>query len=276
MFDDIIGHEVPKDILKKDIENNQISHAYLFSGPEGIGKKMVAIDFAKIILGTDSLNTCVDYTFIERLPEKKEILVEQVRNKIVNDVYIAPATCSKKVYVINDAENLNLSSQNTLLKTLEEPPEHVVIILITSSEKSLLTTILSRVKKISFNKLSNSEVKSKIKLMLDKDISEDNLEYANGSLKIATEHAKEDNNEYIKLEELYKAIKDKDKVSVIKKLEQINFKNEETFRYLQHLSFKDKNYSKVDTIEKARRRMKQNANEDMVKLAFAINMMKER
>ena len=276
MFDDILGHEIQKDILKNDVENNQISHAYLFSGPEGVGKKLLAIDFAKKILGTDNLNTCVDYTFIEKLPDKKEILVEQVRNKIVNDVYIAPATCSKKVYIINDAEYLNLSSQNTLLKTLEEPPEYVVIILITSTEKALLTTILSRVKKVMFNKLNSQDVESKINLMFNKKLSQDKLDYADGSLKVAIELSKEDNNEFLKLEELYKFIKAKDKTSSIKIIDEISFKNEETFRFLEYLVLKDKSYNKIEIIEHARKRMKQNANEDMVKLAFVINMMKER
>lgn len=276
MFDDILGHEEEKNILKNDIENKQISHAYLFSGPEGVGKKLLAISFAKYLLNTENLNTCVDYTYIERLPDKKEILVEQVRNKIVNDVYIAPATCSKKVYIINDAETLNLSAQNTLLKTLEEPPQYVVIILITSSEKSLLTTILSRVKKIKFNKLSNSDIKSKLNLMMNKQLSSDKLEYAQGSMKIALDLAKEDNNEYDKIEELYKYIKDNDKINAIRKIDEVNFKNDETFRFLEYLLFNDKNYSKIEIVEKAKKRMKQNANEDMVKTTFVINLMKER
>ena len=276
MFDEILGHDFEKDILKSDIKNNQVSHAYLFSGPEGIGKKQIALAFAKLLLNTQNLDTCVDYEYIEKLPEKKEILVEQVRNKIVNDVYIAPATCARKVYIINDAENLNLSSQNTLLKTLEEPPEYVVIILITSKEKALLTTILSRVKKIVFNKLNNSDIQSKLEIMLNKRLSDDKLTYADGSLKNALDILKEDNDEYAKIEQLYNYIKEKDKINAIKKIDEINFKNDETFRFLEHLILKEKRYSDIETVEHVQKRMKQNANEDMLKLSFVLNMIEKR
>ena len=71
MFEKIIGHEESKKILISDIENAKVSHAYLFSGIEGIGKKELALEFAKLLLNTDNLETCVDYKYIDKLPLKR-------------------------------------------------------------------------------------------------------------------------------------------------------------------------------------------------------------
>jgi len=163
MFESVLGHDKIKKQLKSDFEESKVSHAYLFSGTEGIGKKTLAVDFARLLLNTEHLEACIDYKYIEKLPDKKEIIVEQVRNKIVNDVHIAPATGKYKVYIINDAHLLNVAAQNALLKTLEEPPQYVVIILITNNPKALLTTVLSRVKSLNFNKLTDEQLEFLLK-----------------------------------------------------------------------------------------------------------------
>lgn len=275
MFEDILGHEKTKHQLKSDFEQDQVSHAYLFLGIEGIGKKGIAIDFAKALLNTNNLETCVDYKYIEKQPDKKEILVEQVRSKIVNDVYVAPATGKYKVYVINDAHLLNIAAQNALLKTLEEPPKHVVIILVTNNEKALLTTVLSRVKKVKFNRLSDGEIESLLKAKYNIVLSEDKLNYADGSLKVAIDFANTEDNKYVKIEQLYSCYKNKDMLNAIKNIEQVNFKDEETFNYLGYLFMQDKYYNKIPIVEKARNRMKQNASEDIVKQSLNIHIMKE-
>lgn len=274
MFENILGHNNVKKQLTSDFNEFKVSHAYLFLGTEGIGKKSLAVEFAKVLLNTNNLDTCVDYKYIERLPDKKEIIVEQVRNKIVNDVYVAPATGSYKVYIINDAHLLNTAAQNALLKTLEEPPKYVVIILITNNEKSLLTTVLSRVKKVNFNNLCNSDIQAILKEKYNVEIDESKLEYANGSLKVAVELSKAEDNKYSKIDELYKWYKKQDMLGAIKAIEQVSFKDEETFNYLQYLFMKDNNFAKIPIIENARNRMKQNANEDIVKQALNIYIMK--
>ncbi|MBQ8042569.1 MAG: DNA polymerase III subunit [Clostridia bacterium] len=274
MFENILGHDNVKKQLKSDFEESKVSHAYLFLGIEGIGKKTLAIEFAKKLLNTDNLETCVDYKYIEKLPDKKEIIVEQVRNKIVNDVYVAPATGNYKVYIVNDAHLLNTAAQNALLKTLEEPPNYVVIILISNNEKALLTTVLSRVKKVNFNSLSNSDVEALLASKYNLEISNSKLEYAGGSLKVAIELANMEDNKYLKLDELHSCYKKRDVIAAIKCVEQVSFKDEETFNYLQYLFMQDRDYSKIQFIEKARNRMRRNANEDMVKQALNIQLMK--
>ena len=274
MFENILGHDNVKKQLAADFEESKVSHAYLFFGIEGIGKKTLAIEFAKELLNTQNLETCVDYKYIEKLPDKKEIVVEQVRNKIVNDVYIAPATGEYKVYIINDAHLLNTAAQNALLKTLEEPPKYVVIILISNNEKALLTTVLSRVKKIVFERLADNTLEALLANNYNLEISKNKLDYAAGSLKVAIELSSTEENKYIKIEELYSCYQKKNMLDAIKMIEQVSFKDDETFNYLQYLFMKDSIYNVIPTIEKARNRMKQNANEDMVKQALNINIMK--
>jgi DNA polymerase-3 subunit delta' len=92
MFENILGHEEELSILKDSILKNTISHSYLFAGPAGIGKLLIASEFAKLILNVDNLNSCPDYKYICKKEDKKNILVEQIRDEIVNDIYIAPAT----------------------------------------------------------------------------------------------------------------------------------------------------------------------------------------
>ena len=274
MFDSILGHDKIKEQLKSDLSKSKVYHAYLFSGIEGVGKKTLAIEFAKKLLNTEHLESCVDYKYIEKLPEKKEIVVEQVRNKIVNDVYVAPATGNYKVYIINDAHLLNAAAQNALLKTLEEPPKYVVIILVTDNEKALLTTVLSRVKKINFNRLSDEQIEVLLKEKYAAEISSNRLNYANGSLKVAIELTNEQDNKYEKLDELYRCYKKKDMLKAMKQIEQVSFKDDETYNYLSYLFMQDNLYDKIPIIEKARNRMKQNASEDMVKQSLNIHLMK--
>ena len=143
MFENIVGHQKQKEILSKSLENGNISHAYLFFGNSGIGKFKLACEFAKKILNTENLNNHPDFKVISKMSDKKDILVEQIRKELIDDVYIVPATGERKVYIINDAESLNIASQNTLLKTLEEPPKYITIILVSSNISAFLTTILS-------------------------------------------------------------------------------------------------------------------------------------
>ena len=109
MFENVYGHAFQKETLISAIENDRISHAYLFSGKSGIGKKMIALEFARNILNTEDLKTCVDFKYVEKLEDKKEILVEQIRENISDDVIERPITGTKKVYVIDDANLLNIS-----------------------------------------------------------------------------------------------------------------------------------------------------------------------
>ena len=276
MFESVVGHEEEKNILKENILKKSVSHAYLFSGTEGIGKKLLAREVAKVLLGTNNLETCIDFKFIEKLEDKKDIIVEQIREKLVNDVYISPATSKYKVYIINDAHLMNVSCQNALLKTLEEPPEYTVIILITHLPQTLLSTVLSRVNKITFKNLSNSDLDYITNNLKGRILDKDKRDYAAGSAKVALELIEDtDNNKYIKLDKFYNLYKNKDILEMTKMLDDISFKDDEVFNYLEYLYLKGNDYNKISLIENARIRMGENANELILKQALVIELIRK-
>ena len=235
MFENIIGHDDKKIVLRDDIKNDRISHAYLFVGPKGVGKFQVAKEFAKEILKTNSLDACPDYKYISKREDKKDILVEQIRKDIIDDIYLAPVSCDKKVYIIDDAEYLNVASQNTLLKTLEEPPKYVVIILISSTISSFLPTIISRVNILNFSSIENQALNNYIKEKYNISFENNILSFIDGSLGQAINII--DNNlldEFNNINKIFEYIKVKDVISTFKLLENIKLNNN-TLDYLEYL-----------------------------------------
>jgi len=273
MFDKVIGHKGPKEILLNDIEKSKVSHAYAFIGPMGVGKEKLAEEFAKKLLGVEELKLAIDYKKVEKIDGKKYILVEQIRKDIVEDVYIHPASSDYKVYIINDAEYLNEEAQNSLLKTLEEPPEYVCIILVTQNVQSFLPTIISRVKQIKFDNLSNDEIKEYCALNdIEIDFNNNMLAYIDGSIGKAVMLKQEDEyNLFKQMEEIVNGIKTKKELQVLKLIDKISLKNTNALDYLQYLLYINKLYSELFLVEEARNKIKYNANEDILKTVLAIN-----
>lgn len=195
MFNNILGNEETKKILENTIKTQNISHSYMFIGQNGIGKFMIAKEFAKAILCQGEqkpCNTCEscikfngennpDIQIIDEI-EEKSIKTETIK-EMVKGVYEKPIEGSRKVYIINDSQKMTKEAQNSLLKTLEEPPEYVVIILITENENLLLNTIKSRCTKIKFNPLKDNEIIKILKEKYDyKEVTENMLEIAGGSV----------------------------------------------------------------------------------------------
>ena len=169
IFSDIVGNEKNKELLKQIINTNNIAHSYMFVGKESTGKFLFAKEFAKAILCINEKKPCnvcksciefnthnnPDFNILE--PEGNSIKIDQIR-ELTKKVYEKPVVSSRKVYIINDSNYMTKEAQNSLLKTLEEPPEYVTIILITSNDNLFLLTIKSRCTKISFKSLTNEEV----------------------------------------------------------------------------------------------------------------------
>ena len=153
MFEDILGNDDVKKYLTNCIENKNFSHSYIFSGIKGVGKYSFAKDFAKCILEDSMMQ---DY--YELGPDGKSIKVSQIR-ELQNVINIKPTFSKKSVYIIDDADLMTIEAQNSLLKTLEEPPEYAVIILIVHNERSILSTVKSRCVNIKFSKLSDKDIK---------------------------------------------------------------------------------------------------------------------
>ncbi len=174
-FENLIGNEKIKTLLENSVETNNILHSYLFTGIEGIGKSLFAKEFAKMILCTSSkekpcgnCKSCLEFQgeshpdFLEIESEDgKSIKIEQIRY-LQEKIAEKPVTSEKKVYIIKDSDLLTKEAANSLLKTLEEPPEFATIILTTANESKLLVTIKSRCTKISFVPILEEEIKNYI------------------------------------------------------------------------------------------------------------------
>lgn len=156
-FEQIIGHESIKQHLQNAIISNKVSHAYIFHGEEGMGKKSLATAFSKTLLceeaGIISCNRCKSCMQIDSsnhpdviwvTHEKASIGVDDIRVQVNGDIHVRPYSSPYKIYIIDDADKLTEQAQNALLKTMEEPPEYAVIILLVENISSILPTILSR------------------------------------------------------------------------------------------------------------------------------------
>jgi DNA polymerase-3 subunit delta' len=172
-FKEIIGQNKSLKILKNSIKNNNIYHSYLFTGQEGIGKKMSAIAFAKIVncLNPDPhfnpCNQCKSCLKIDRkkspdvkiiMPQKGSIKINQIR-EIKKEINFYPFENKKKIYIIDHADQMTIEASNSILKILEEPPEFVILILITAYPDLILPTIISRCNIIHFELISYANLK---------------------------------------------------------------------------------------------------------------------
>ncbi|MGL4616924.1 MAG: DNA polymerase III subunit gamma/tau [Mycoplasmoidaceae bacterium] len=170
-FSNIIGQFYIKKILLNSLINNMISHAYIFSGPRGVGKTSIARIFAKSINCTNKINgdaCCVckncklfsssDCMDIIELDAASNNGVNEIRN-LIDSTKFVPSVFSKKVYIIDESHMLTNSSWNALLKTLEDPPKNVVFIFATTEVNKIPLTILSRCQRFDFEKIGKDVLK---------------------------------------------------------------------------------------------------------------------
>ncbi len=156
-FRDIIGHEQIIEHLQNAIKQNKVSHAYIFDGEKGIGKKTLAEAFAKTLQcikneerACGTCKSCLqadgknhpDIIYVTH--EKASLGVDDVREQLTKDMDIKPYGSKYKIYIVDDADKMTEQAQNALLKTIEEPPEYGIVILLTDNINRLLPTILSR------------------------------------------------------------------------------------------------------------------------------------
>lgn len=194
-FSDIIGNEKIKKDLQESVENGSFSHSYMFVGNDGIGKKMIAKEFVKNILclsdkknNCETCDSCIKFIsgnnpdYIEIIPDGNSIKISQIR-EMQENVYQKPIVSNKKVFIIDEAEKMTVEAQNSLLKTLEEPPEYIVIIIITSNENKMLNTVKSRCMRINFINLTPKEIENYINKNNIVVNSKNIVEMCNGSIR---------------------------------------------------------------------------------------------
>jgi DNA polymerase III subunit gamma/tau len=177
-FDELIGQEHITQSLKSSIREGRISHAYLFSGPKGVGKTSAARILARNIneLTEDNEVENLDIIEIDGASNRRIDEIRELRDK----VHIAPAYGKYKVYVIDEVHMLTTEAFNALLKTLEEPPSHVVFVLATTEPHKLPETIISRTQHFSFKPINSDLMVEHLKNLAKKE----NIDVTSDGIKI--------------------------------------------------------------------------------------------
>lgn len=174
-FSDIVGQDTIIQILKHQIAEGNVSHAYLFSGSRGTGKTSTAKVFSKAVncqrpVDAEPCESCIsckegEVDIIE-IDAASNNSVDNVRD-IRDNVIYAPAYGRYKIYIIDEVHMLSQGAFNALLKTLEEPPPHVIFILATTEPHKIPQTVLSRVQRYDFKKIDASEAEKRLKSILE-------------------------------------------------------------------------------------------------------------
>ena len=184
-LEELVGQSDAVKLISEQIKNSNLSHAYLFSGPRGVGKTSLA----RIIATTIGCDPVFDITEIDAASHNK---VDDVRelNDSVN--FIASSPGKKRVFILDEVHMLSNAASNAFLKTLEEPPEHVIFILATTEPERVIETIRSRTTQIAFKRIKSADIVSSLEKISKAEkikLSEDILDYianqSDGSLRDA-------------------------------------------------------------------------------------------
>ena len=181
-FAEVVGQEHVVQTLTNSIKGNNISHAYLFSGPRGSGKTTIARLFAKAINcekptdGFEPCNKCSSCLEIMagnsmdlvEIDAASHTGVEDIR-QLIEGVKFSPVKSKYKIFIVDECHQLSKSAANALLKTLEEPPAHAIFLLATTESHKMIPTILSRCQKFDFKRLQVPEIIKKLEFISKKE-----------------------------------------------------------------------------------------------------------
>lgn len=177
-FDEVVGQKAIVETLKNAIRDDKIAHAYLFCGPRGTGKTSMARLFAKSLNCHEGVghqcnecDSCLSiingsHPDVYEIDAASNSTVDSVR-QLIENVNYQPLLSRYKIYIIDEVHNMSNAAFNALLKTLEEPPSFVIFILATTEPQKILPTILSRVQRFDFSKVTNQDLVTNMKRVLD-------------------------------------------------------------------------------------------------------------
>ncbi|MEK7625199.1 MAG: DNA polymerase III subunit gamma/tau, partial [Patescibacteria group bacterium] len=206
-FADVTGQDTIVQTLQNEIAANKLSHAYLFSGPRGVGKTTLARLFAKAVSCEkrkdgqfEPCNDCQACNQINRgrhidiieIDAASQTGVDSVRENIIENAGIMPTVLKYKIFIIDEVHMLSTSAFNALLKTLEEPPAHVIFILATTELHKLPATVISRCERYTFKKITFDKMLARLKnlckaekVKVDKEVLERIVYKSDGGLRDA-------------------------------------------------------------------------------------------
>ncbi len=257
-FNDIAGNENVKRNLREAIKNNTASHAYIFSGGEGLGKKLAANTFAKALQcsgeGERPCGVCDSCRVFDSknhpdvfyvVPTKtKAISIDDIREQVIEQVSIKQYKYRYKIFIIDKADTMTPQAQNAFLKTLEEPPEYAVFLLLASNLDAFLPTVLSRCVVLKLRQVSTEAVKTYLVKELGVGDNEAALyaEYAQGSIGKAIQAASSE--EFAKMREdtvnWVVSLEKKDIVSVMSMAKEMEvYKERPDFLDIMYLWYRD-------------------------------------
>ena len=175
-FKDVPGQEEMKRQLEMSVRRNHLSHRYLLLGEKGVGKLTMARAFAKRLLCTGEgtrpcgrCHSCIqiaadthpDVVTIQR--DKTALGVDAVREQLAQEIRIRPFSGERRIFIVPEAEKMTQQAQNAILKTIEEPPDYAMILLLAEQEEALLPTIRSRVLRLVFRPVPETEILKRLR-----------------------------------------------------------------------------------------------------------------